>query len=158
MRMLSTILAATILVCVTGNVSLAQNDKGGRDKKGDDKKSDYPMTPELVAFQKQLESQPTEKIKQALISEKAALEQWCKKNNFDPPGKDDRGKGDGKGDGKSRGRGKGKGDRGKVVISKRQEAELLTQYLPWKAKIDLMEQELRERDKPKKEDRPKKNK
>jgi hypothetical protein len=158
MRKFTTMLTAAYFFSVTAGLVLAQNDKGGRDKKGDDKKSEYPMTPELVAFQKQLESQPTEKIKQLVVSEKAALEQWCKKNNFDPPGNDDRGKSDGKGDRKGRGRGKGKGDRGKVAISKRQEAELLTQYLPWKAKIDLMEQELREREKPKKEDRQKKNK
>ncbi len=154
MKKVATILVVACLICFSGGLSMGQNDKGVRDKKGDDKKLDYKLPPELMAFQKQLANQPTEKLRQSLVVERAALEQWCKKNNFDPPGKDDRGKADNKG----RDRGKTKSDRGKVAISKRQEAELLAQYIPWKAKIDLIEKELRAREKPKNDDRPKKDK
>ena len=50
----------------------------------------------------------------------------------------------------------GKSGKNKVTISKNQEAQLMAQYLPFKARLDLIEHEIREREKPAKPDHPKK--
>ena len=57
--------------------------------------------------------------------------------------------------GKARAGGRGRYDRNKVTISKHKEAELMAEYNPWKAKIDLTEQTLRERERPAREEHPK---
>ena len=155
MRRLITLLIACAITLVPG-VLLAQNGKGGKDKKDHAGRDEPVMTPELAAFKKEIESWPSDKLRQTIATEKKSLEEWARKNNFDPPGNEyDRDKGKG-GAGK-----RGKGGKGKVAISKRKEAELMAQFVPWKAKIDVMEQVLREHDNPKKDGkdaRPKKEK
>lgn len=148
MRKLITFLIAFAITTISSLV-LAQNGKGDKDKKDRAGRNEPVMTPELTAFKKEIESWPADKLRLATAAEKKSLEEWARKNNFDPPGNEyDRDKG--------KAGGKGKGRKGKVAISKRKEAELMTQFLPWKAKIDVMEQVLRERDNPKKDARPKK--
>lgn len=150
------VITVLVVCCITAIPSLlvAQNDKRDKDKKDRPGHEEPVMTPQLAAFKKEIESWPADKLRQATAAEKKSLEEWARKNNFDPPGNEfDRDKG--------KAGGKGKGRTGKVTISKRKEAELMAQFLPWKAKIDVMEQVLRDHDNPKKDGkdaRPKKEK
>lgn len=152
MKKLSISLGICCLMLFIAGIVCGEDDKAANNQK--DKKSENQMTPELQAFKKELDAMSTDKLKQLLVTQKAELEQWCKKNNFHPPGMEAKGKDDGKG----RYAGKGKGGKGQVAISKRKEAELMAEYIPWKEKIDLIEKTLREREKPNKEERPKKDK
>ena len=153
MRKVITVLIACSITTIP-SLLLAQNAKGGKDKKNRTGHDEPAMTPELAALKKEIESWPADKLRQTIANEKKSLEEWARKNNFDPPGNEyDRDKG--------KGGGKGKGRNSKVAISKRKEAELLAQFVPWKAKIDVMEQVLRDHENPKKDGkdaRPKKEK
>src|SRR6266705_2704926 len=138
------------LVCLTNSVfCMADDPKLSRDKEEKETKQDGPMTPELQALQKQLDAMPTEKLKQTLAMQKADLAQWIKKTNFNPPGPEG---------GKSQNGARASKQRGRPTIGKRKEAELMTEYVPWKAKIDLIEQTLRERERAEKKATAKKDK
>ena len=152
MRKLLSSIAVTSLVCFIASIALAKDDKAGHDHK--DKKSDQHIPPQLEAFKKQLDAISTDKLKQLAVTQRAELQQWCRKNNFQPPDLEE----PGRGGGKERAGGKGKNDRNKVAISKRKEAELMAEYVPAKARLDLIERTVREREQPKKEERPRKDK
>jgi hypothetical protein len=149
MKCLITIFCLSIALAA---IPLAAQDHH-KDAKG---KGDHPnklepaLTPELAAWKREVESWPSEKVRQTIVVEKKSLEDWARKNNFNPPGDEY------DGDKNKLAR---KGRLGmRVVIGKRQQAELMAQFLPRKARIDVMEQVLRERENPRKKPATKRDK
>jgi hypothetical protein len=145
-----------LVLCVVVPLSApslgAAQDRGPDNKANKDqaKKSEPTLTPQLEAWKRQVESWPTDRLRQEIALEKKSLEEWARKNNFNPPG--DQHDGD-----KNRVARKGN-RRTRVVIGKRQEAELMAQFLPRKARVDVMESVLRERENPRKDRAEKKEK
>jgi hypothetical protein len=138
-----------VVVCTGSLHALQEKPKAAREKERPNK-SELVLTPELQAWKREVESWSSDRLRQAIAIEKKAIEVWARKNNFDPPGDEfdgDANRVDRKGPKRMR-----------VVLSKRQQAELMAQFTVRNSRYKVMELVLRERENPRKEPAAKKTK
>jgi hypothetical protein len=147
-RLLTTLCTLSIALCAASAIA-QDRAKDAKDKK-DKAKEEAPLPPELATLKKEAETWSTDKLRLAIASERASITEWARKNNFNPPG--DEFDGD-----KNNVARKGR-PRDRVSLGKRKEAELLAQFQPRKARFDVLQAVLRDRDAPRKDERPHKEK
>jgi hypothetical protein len=134
---------AAVLLCAGSLVEAQERPKAAKGKGDRSKKSELILTPELQTWKLEVESWSSDRLHRAIAVEKKSIEEWARKNNFDPPGDEF------DGDKNRVGR---KGPAGmRVVLGKRQQAELMAQFRSRNARLKVMELVLRERENPPKD-------